>query len=192
MVQKAGDNFHPVQDFQNLVAETAQHLAEVEETARTTASQTAAQMYETLVPSGSLVDKQLTAMSHATYSQLQEAWNSVKSMKNLQRIETARFLSKQRQRLRQQLKGYRVMLKQMREMSSGVPSKQMAAMMRRITECYEALESLEGRAQAAYVQATGFALKNLPFLQRKEPQRFANYSSDPSLGYCYLPFVLPL
>jgi hypothetical protein len=62
------------------------------------------------------------------------------------------------------------MLEQMRQMSSGVPSKQMAAMMRCITECYKALESLEGQAQAAYVQATGFALKNMPFLQQKEPQ----------------------
>ena len=176
MVQKAGDK----------MAETAQHLAEAEEAALAQASQTASQMYETLVPSGSMVDKQLSAMGH----ELQEAWNSV-NFKN-QRLETARFLSKQRQRLQQQMKGYRVMLKQMRDMSAGVPSKQMVAMMRRITECYESMENLERRAQAGFVQATGFALKKLPFNQQKEPQRFAKYSSDPLLGIRTYPLFFHL
>ena len=190
MVQKAGDNFHPVQDFRNLVAETAQHVAEVEASAMATATQTATHMYETVVPPGSMVDKQLTAMSHSTYLQLQEAWNSVQNMK--ERLETARFLFKQRQRLRQQLKGYRVMLMRMRERSSGVPSNQMAALMRRITECYVAMEHLEGRAQTAFTKATGFALKNMPFMQRKAPQRFAKYSSDPLLGLATYPLFFHL
>jgi pimeloyl-ACP methyl ester carboxylesterase len=180
---KLGD-FHPMQDLRNLFNETAQQLSQAEETAMATASQ----MYEHLVPSGSQMDKHLTAMSQATYAQLSEAWNSVKNMK--ERLETARFLSQQRARIRQQLKGYRVMLNRMREMSSAVPSAQMAAMMRRITECNLALESLESRAQAAFVKATGFARKNLPsFLTqaRDEPRHYARYSSDPLLGVATYP-----
>ena len=47
---------------------------------------TAHSMYETLVQPASNVDKQLSAISHATSSQLSEAWSSVKGMK--ERMET--------------------------------------------------------------------------------------------------------
>lgn len=174
-------NVRPVQDLKNLMAETAQHIADAEESAKATASH----MYESLVPAGSQMDKQLSAMSHATYSQMTEAWNSVKNVK--ERLETARFLSKQRQQIRQQMKGYRVMLNRMREMSSAVPSKQMAGLMRRITECNEAMERLESRAQQAFVQATGFAFQRLSFLPHSEPLRYAKYSSDPLLGLATYP-----
>jgi len=174
-------NVNPVKDLKHLMAGTAQHIADAEESAMATASH----MYESLVPTGSQIDKQLSAMSQATYAQLSEAWNSVKNMK--ERLETARFLSKQRQQIRQQLKGYRVMLNRMREMSSAVPSKQMAGLMRRITECNEAMERIEGRAQSAFVQATGFAARNLSLFQRKEPQNYAKYSSDPLLGLATYP-----
>ena len=111
MMQKAaGENFHPVQDFKNLVTETANTIAEGE--AMASASQRATQMYESLVPSS--VDKQLTA----TYNQMVQAWESVKAMDNPVRIKTARFLSRHRQRLQQQMKGYRVMLDRMRDMSA--------------------------------------------------------------------------
>lgn len=191
MVQKAaGDNFHRVQDLRNLMAETAQTIAEGDAMAdaMANASLRATQVYETLVPPA--VDKQLTAARDATYQQLQQAWDSVRTMNNPVRLETARFLSKQRQRLKQQMKGYQVMLDRMRRMSSGVPSKQMAALMRRITECYEAMESLEGRAQTAFVQITGYALKNLT--PRKEPQRYAKYSSDPILSIATYPLCFHL
>jgi hypothetical protein len=174
-------NVRPVQELKNLMAETAQHIADAEESAMATASH----MYESLVPAGSQMDKQLSAMSHATYSQMTEAWNSVKNMK--ERLETARFLGKQRQQIRQQMKGYRVMLNRMREMSSAVPSKQMASLMRRITECNEAMERLESRAQQAFGQATGFAFKKLSFLPHHEPLRYAKYSSDPLLGLATYP-----
>lgn len=178
----ANADFHPVQDLRNMVGNTAQRFAEAEEHAKATGRQ----VYETLVPTGSSIDKQLSAMSRATYTQLTEAWNSVKNIS--ERLETARFLSKQRQRLRQQLKGYRVMLNRMLEKSSAVPSKQMASLMRQITECNQAMEHLESRAQNAFVQATGFAQRTLPsFLQRKEPQHFAKYSSDPLLGIATYP-----
>lgn len=181
-------DFHPVQDLRDrlgeILSETAQQISQAEETAMATASQ----VYEHLVPSGSQMDKHLTAVSQATHAQLTEAWNSVKNMK--ERLETARFLSQQRSRIRQQLKGYRVMLNRMREMSSAVPSAQMAAMMRRITECNVALESLENRAQAAFVKATGYAKKNLPAFvtqARQEPRHYARYSSDPLLGIATYP-----
>jgi pimeloyl-ACP methyl ester carboxylesterase len=177
--------FHPVKDLRNLMVETGKTFEKAEETALATATQ----VYESLIPAGSQMDKQLAAvshMSHATYVQMTEAWNSVKNMS--ERLETARFLKKQRQRIRQQLKGYRELLNQMRDMSYAVPSKQMAGMMRRITECNEAMALLENRAQTAFVKATGFAMKKIPFLpERRKPQRFAKYSSDPLLGIATYP-----
>lgn len=174
--------FHPVQDLRNLMAETGKTIEKAEESAMARATQ----VYETLVPAGSHIDKKLSAMSHATSLQITDAWNSVKNMS--ERLETARFLQKQRQRIRQQLKGYRELLNHMREISSAVPSKQMAGMMRRITECNESMERLENRAQTAFVQATGFALQKIPFMhERQKPQRFARYSSDPLLGIATYP-----
>ena len=71
MMQKAtGDNFNPVKDLRELVAGTAQSIAEAE----AVASQKASQLYESIVPMGSIVDKKL----YATYLQLHSAWNSVK------------------------------------------------------------------------------------------------------------------
>ena len=178
-------HFQPVKEFRNLMVETGKTIEKAEETAMATATH----VYETLIPAGSQMDKQLTALSHvphSTYIQMTEAWNSVKNMS--ERLETARFLRKQRQRIRQQLKGYRELLNQMRDMSHAVPSKQMASMMRRITECNEAMSLLENRAQTAFVKATGFALKKIPFLpERRKPQRFAKYSSDPLLGIATYP-----
>ena len=168
-------DFHPVQDLKNLMAETRQHIVEAEESAIATGRN----MYEKLVPAG--VDRRLTAMSQATYSQIMDAWNSVKNIP--ERIETARFLSLQRQRLQAQLKGYRLMLDKMLERSSAIPSKQMAGMMRRVTEVNESLERLEKNAQSAFSKATGYVL---PFLYA-EPQIFAKYSSDPLLGVATYP-----
>ena len=175
-------DFHPAQELRNLIAETGKTIEKAEESAMATASL----MYESLVPVGSTMDKQIAAMSHATMTQVTGAWNSVKHMKEW--IETARSLQRQRQRIRQQLKGYRELLNQMRDMSSAVPSKQMASMMRRITECNEALQRLENRAQTAFAQTTGFTMQNLPFLpERKKPVSFAKYSSDPLLGIATYP-----
>lgn len=164
--------FHPVQEIRNFMVGTA--------------GATASHMYETFIPSGSVMDKRLTAVSHATYTQLIDAWNSVKNIR--ERLEMAHFVSKQRKHLRQQLKGYRAMLNQMREMSFAVPSKQMAQMMNRITDCNERMELLESKARAAFVSATGFTLKNIPgFGKHHEPQRYAKYSSDPLLGLATYP-----
>lgn len=170
-------DFYPIQNVRTL-------MAEAEESAMATGRH----VYETLVPTGSSMENYLTAMSHATYAQLTEAWNSMKNMK--ERLETARFLSKQRHRIEQQLKGYRVMLHRMLENSSAIPSKQMASLMRRITECNEAKECLESLAQSAFHQATGYGLKNIPFFQNKEPRRYAKYSSDPLLGMKTYPLGL--
>jgi pimeloyl-ACP methyl ester carboxylesterase len=167
------------------MSEAKQSIVGAEESAIATANQ----MYETVVTPGSQVDKQLTAMSHATRQQLVDAWNSMVNIKaNMQeRLDQARLFSKQRQRLNQQLESYKIVLKRMREMSSAVPARQISLVMRRITECNEALEHLEHRAQTAFEQATGFARKNFPFLQPSEPRRFAKYSSDPLLGIVAYP-----
>jgi hypothetical protein len=182
-------DFHPVQDFRNFMAEKAQQLVEAEESARATATHMYENAYHTLVQPGSNMDKQLSAIGHATQVQLTEAWNSVKEMR--ERLQTAEFLSSQRKRIRQQLKGYRNVLNRMRAMSSAVPSKQMAVLMRRITACNDALERQEARAREAFAKATGFARKNLMF-QAKDPQRYAKYSSDPLLGIATYPLGFQL
>jgi len=180
----AGDKMHTVNSFRNMVMETAQNMTERANTlAETETGQRATKMYESLVHTGEMVDKQL----HATYDQLHQVWDSVNPMKQ-RRLDTARKLAKQRKQLQQQLKGYRVMLERMREMSSGVPSKQMAALMQRITECYRQLDYLETHAQDAFVHMTGLTM-TMPF-QRKEPQRFAKYSSDPLNGIATYPLCL--
>lgn len=177
MVENA--DFHPVQDFRNILAETAQHAEE-------SAMATAYSMYETIIQPGSNMDKQLSALSQATSAQLADAWNSVKGMK--ERVDTAKFLSEQRKALMQQLRGNRAMLTRMRELSYAVPSKQMAALMRKITESYDALERIESRAKDGFVHATGvLADRGNAFFTRKEPQRYAKYSSDPLLGIATYP-----
>eukprot|EP00934_Nitzschia_sp_Nitz4_P006770 Nitzschia sp. Nitz4//scaffold10_size219509//126562//129189//NITZ4_001436-RA/size219509-augustus-gene-0.275-mRNA-1//-1//CDS//3329532944//6760//frame0 len=172
-------NFHPVQDFRNILAETAQQAEE-------SATATAQIMYETIVQPGSQLDKQLSALSQATSLQLTEAWNSMKGVK--ERVETATFLSEQRNALMEQLRGNRAMLARMREMSYAVPSKQMAALLRRITECYDALESVEMRAKEGFIKATGtLADRGNSFFTQPQPQRYAKYSSDPLLGIATYP-----
>jgi hypothetical protein len=126
-------DFHPVKDFRTFVHETAHHA---DESARATAHN----MYEMIVQPGSNMDKHIAALSQATSSQLAEAWNSVKGMK--ERIETANFLSQQRDPLMQQLRGNQALLTKLREMPYAVPS----------------------------------------IFAKKEPQRYAKYSSDPLLS----------
>jgi pimeloyl-ACP methyl ester carboxylesterase len=184
MVHDATSDFHPVQELRNLMDEAGKTIGKAEESAKARANQ----MYETLVPAGSDLDRRLSAMSHATYQQMVEAWNSVKNMKD--RLEMARILQRQRKRIRQQLTGYRELLTQIRAMASDIPSKQLVGIMRKITECNEAMDLLENKAKTHFMQATGLAMKNIPFfLQRREPQRFANYSSDPLLGIATYPLA---
>lgn len=177
-------DFHPVQDFRNFMEEKRQRIVEAEESAVATASTMCEHAYHKLVSPGSNMDKQLSAFGHATQAQLTEAWNSVKEMRG--RLEMADVLSKQRKRIRQQMKSYRLMLSRMRSMSTTVPSNQMAALMRKITECNEAMERLETSAKDAFVHATGYARKNMLSLHR-EPQRYAKYSTDPLLGIATYP-----
>lgn len=178
-------DFSPVQDLANrLAAPVSRAVHEGLHTAESSVGH----VYESLVPTQ--VEERLSAVREATLAQMTEAWNSVKNMR--ERLETARFLSSRRTALQQQLRGYRVMLERMLENShaADIPRKQMASLMRRITECNEALEGLEKRAQSAFVQATGFARKNLaPFLpQPSSPAaRFAMYSADQLLGISTYP-----
>lgn len=177
-------DFHPVQDFRMFLSEKAQHAEE-------SAMATAQNMYERIVEPGSNMDKQISALSHATSAQLSEAWNSMKGMK--ERLDTANFLSQQRETLMQQLRGNRAMLTRMREMPYAVPSKQMAALMRKITELSDSLETVEHRAREGFAHATGaLASKGNSFFTRKEPRRYARYSSDPILGVKTYPLALHL
>lgn len=182
MVENA--DFHPVQEFRNLVSETAQQAAKTAQSAEESAMKSAQNVYETIVQPGSQMDKQLSAFSQATSVQFAEAWNSVKGMK--ERIETATFLSEQRMSLVQQLRGNRAMLSRMREMSYAVNSKQMATLMRKITECYDALERSEVRAKSAFLTATG-RLTDIALFKQHEPKRYAKYSSDPLFGIATYP-----
>jgi hypothetical protein len=171
MVENAEIN--PVQEFRHLVAEAAQRAAKTAQSAEQFSVKSAQNMYETIIQPGSNMDKQLSAFSHATSIQL---------------AETATFLSEQRKALMQQLRGNRAMLTRMREMSYAVNSKQMAALMRKITECYDALERTEIRAKDAFLNATGRLTDNPLFNQpQQEPKRFAKYNSDPLLGIATYP-----
>ena len=177
MVENA--DFHPVQDIRNKIAETAQQAAKTAHSVEESAMKSAQNMYETIIQPGSEMDKQLSAFSHATSVHLSEAWNSVKGMK--ERLETANFLSEQRKATTQQLRANLAMLSRMREMSYAVNSREAAAVMRRITECYEALGRTESRAREAFLSATGKLTDNSLF-SYQEPKRYARYSSDPLLG----------
>ena len=180
MIESA--DFHPVQDLRNIIAEKAQQAEE-------TAKESAQNMYESLVQAGSSLDRHLSALSNATKAQLTDAWHSVKQMR--ERVETATSLSARRNALMEQLRGNRAMLTRMREMSYAVPSKQMAALLRSLTECYDALESVEQRASGQFekfVNATGaLADRGNLLFPRKEPRRYAKYSSDPLLGIATYP-----
>ena len=188
MIENA--DFNPVQDFRNLVAETAQQAAKTAHSAEESAIKSAQNMYETIVQPGSQVDKHLSALGHATTIQLSEAWNSVKGMK--ERLETANFLSEKRSALLQQVRGNRAMLTRMREMSYAVNSKQMAALMRKITESYEALENIEIVAREGFLSAAGKLTDNSLFSLHAEPKRYARYSSDPILGIAASPLSMTL
>eukprot|EP00531_Pseudo-nitzschia_arenysensis_P021406 CAMPEP_0116129250 /NCGR_PEP_ID=MMETSP0329-20121206/7827_1 /TAXON_ID=697910 /ORGANISM="Pseudo-nitzschia arenysensis, Strain B593" /LENGTH=854 /DNA_ID=CAMNT_0003623511 /DNA_START=204 /DNA_END=2764 /DNA_ORIENTATION=+ len=187
MIESA--DFNPVQDFRNLVAEAAQQAAETAQSAEESALEAAQNMYETIVQPGSQMDKHLSAFGHATSAQLTEAWNSVKGMK--ERLETANFLSEKRTALMKQVRGNRAMLTRMREMSYAVNSKQMAALMRKITESYEALENIEVAARDGFLSAAGKLTDNSLFTLQ-EPKRYARYSSDPILGIAAFPLCTTL
>mmetsp|Transcript_3036 Transcript_3036/g.6458 ORF Transcript_3036/g.6458 Transcript_3036/m.6458 type:complete len:493 (+) Transcript_3036:2-1480(+) len=178
-------NFHPVQDIRNYVAEKRQQLHDAEESARATANNIYENAYFTIIEKGGNVDRQLTALSNATQSQLADAWNSVWKMK--ERLQTATDISERRKALRQQLKTYQQTLKQMRSMANAAPSGQMADLMRKITQCYESLERVERSAMDAFVQVTGYVGTHL--LHNQEPPRYLKYSCDPLMDIASYPLM---
>lgn len=162
-------NRHPVQDIRNYVAEKTQQLHNAEQSAERRLSESLSNMYAFLIEKDGTIDKQLTALSHKTQTQLADVWNSMWKMK--ERLQTASDISTRRKALRQQLKSYRQTLAQMRGMATAVPSKQMADLMRKITQCYEALEVVERSAMDAFMQVTGYVGKSL-LNNSKEPPRY--------------------
>lgn len=176
------------QQLYDAMAEKRQQIVEAEETAIAAAYETYENAYYRAIDKGGDVDKRITAFTHATQAQLTEAWNRMCDVKERLVLATATKLSNRRKALRQQLKGYRVLLARMRSMSSAVPSKQMAGVMKKITQCHEAIESLEHSARETFVSATGFAKETL-FPHRNEPLRYAKYSSDPLLGLSTYPLA---
>ena len=183
------DKIHPVQDIRNFASEKIQQLHDAEQTAVATASKTASNIYEhayfTIIEKDGKLDKQLTAFSHATLSQIANVWNSMWKMK--ERLQTASDISSKRKALRQQLKNYQQTLSQMRGMATSIPSKQMADLMKKISQCYEALESVEQSAMASFFQVTGYVGKNL--LHSEEPPRYLKYSADPLMDISSYPLI---
>ena len=161
-------SFNSLQDIRNFVAEKTQQLHHAEQSAVASASESLQHAYFSVIEKDGMIDKQLSALSHATQMQIAEAWNSIWKMK--ERLRTASDISSRRKALLKQLRSYRTTLAQMRSMATAVPSKQMADLMKKITQCYEALESVEASARDAFVQVTGFVGKNL--LSSKEPPRY--------------------
>lgn len=190
-----GRNFRPVEALGNLLAEKRDsaaatagalrdHLHNAEQNAVSAAGVMYENAYFTLIEKDGPVDKQLTKLSHATQSQISDLWNSMWMVK--ERLRTASDISARRKRLRQQLRGYQQTLANMRKMA--IQPKQMAELMRKITQCYEALDSVESSAKASFMQ-----LMNLPgyvgktLFQRHEPPRYLKFSQVDaiSLSFCY-------
>ncbi|EED86688.1 predicted protein [Thalassiosira pseudonana CCMP1335] len=182
--EKLENNFRPVQGIKNYVAEKRERLHDAEQSAVATASHMYENAYFTLIEKGGNMDRRLSQFSHATQSQLADAWNSVWLMK--ERLQTATDISSRRKALRQQLKSYQQTLTQMRAMATAVPSKQMADLMRKITQCYEALESVERSAMDAFLQVTGFVGTRL---MPPEPPRYLKYSADPLMDISSYPLM---
>jgi len=181
-------NFHPVQDIRNFAAEKMQQLHDAEQSAVATASNIYEHAYFAVIQKDGAVDKQLTAFSLATQSQIADVWNSMWKMK--ERLRTASDISSKRKALRQQLKNYQQTLSQMRKMATAVPHSQMADLMRKITSCYEALESVERSAMDAFMQVTGYVGNHL--LHSKEPPRYLKYSADPLMDVSSYPLIFHL
>lgn len=181
-------NFHPVQDIRNFAAEKMQQLHDAEQSAVATASNIYEHAYFAVIQKDGAVDKQLTAFSLATQSQIADVWNSMWKMK--ERLRTASDISSKRKALRQQLKNYQQTLSQMRSMATAVPHSQMADLMRKITSCYEALESVERSAMDAFMQVTGYVGNHL--LHSKEPPRYLKYSADPLMDVSSYPLIFHL
>jgi len=165
----------PSLDLSKYMTHKKNQIYEAEKHALTKANQIYDSAYFTFIEEGSDVDKQLTALGHATRVKLLNAWNSVFNIRD--RIETATFLASRRRFLKQQLQGYRALLVNMRSMSSNVPARQMANVMRKITYCNEALHTIEGSAMSAFSKATGLSTNVL--FESKKPCRYAKYSGDP-------------
>ena len=187
-------NFHPVQDIRNYVAEKTQQLHEAEQSAVATASESLHNAYSSLsnlIEKDGMIDtrvRQLTALSHATQSQIADAWNSMDGMwKMKERLQTASDISTRKKALLQQLKSYRQTLAHLRSMATSVPSKQMADLMKKITQCYEALEGVEKSAMDAFTHVTGYVGQNL--LHSKEPPRYLKYSADPLMDVASYPLM---
>ena len=173
-------NFHPVQDIRNFVAEKRQTLHEAEQSAVEAASQVYDYAYFTIIEKGGTMDRRLTQLG-------QDAWNSMWKMK--ERLQTASDISDRRKALRQQLTNYQQTLAQMRKNAMAVPSKQMADLMKKISQCHEALENLEQTAMDAFVQVTGFVGNHLMLGSRKEPTRYLKYSADPIMDVSSYPLM---
>ena len=172
-------NFNPVQDIRNFVAEKRQTLHDAEQSAVATASHMYDYAYFTFIQKGGTMDRRLTQLGN-------DAWNSMWKMK--ERLETASDISSRRKALRQQLTSYQQTLAQMRKSAMAVPSKQMADLMKKISQCHEALENVESTARDAFVQVTGFVGNNW-LLGKKEPTRYLKYSADPIMDVSSYPLM---
>jgi hypothetical protein len=182
------ENFHPVQDMRNFMAEKRQRLHEVEGHAMTTASNMYENAYFSIIDRGSNVDKRLNAVSSATHKQLLEAWHSFSRYK--EKLKMADFITSRRKKVQNQMKGYRALLDRMHSTSSTMPTKQMANLMNKITQCNESHQMIERSAKDAFMAATGLAAKN--FFKQKEPKRYAKYTNDPLLGLATYPAMFHL
>eukprot|EP00590_Aulacoseira_subarctica_P006159 CAMPEP_0172420520 /NCGR_PEP_ID=MMETSP1064-20121228/6882_1 /TAXON_ID=202472 /ORGANISM="Aulacoseira subarctica , Strain CCAP 1002/5" /LENGTH=843 /DNA_ID=CAMNT_0013160523 /DNA_START=261 /DNA_END=2792 /DNA_ORIENTATION=+ len=131
--------------------------------------------YYTLVEKHSGIDKFISTFFQATTSQLAEAWQMVRGIKN----RPADFLINRTRELRKLLQNYRTLLDGMRSMSTNtVPTRHMADLMRKITKTNESLWEAESIARDAFIKASGYAMNLLPTGARKEPLPYAKYSFD--------------
>jgi pimeloyl-ACP methyl ester carboxylesterase len=170
------------------IGNIASRIQEAEEQAMAAASSIYENAYSKLINKGSAFDNRLHAMSDVMHNQLNEAWNSMRNVKD--RLETARFVASRKRKLNSQLNGYRMLLEKSIMSSHAVPPPSLVALMQKITQCTQSLEAIENSAANAFLKAMKLDVSYL--LQRREPQRYAKYSEDPLLGLAVYPLIFNL
>ena len=167
MMEYAPD-FHPVQDFYSYLSDT-KHKIE-----------------DNLVANFSFLNKGASALAHATH----DMHDALVSELN----QSTKYLATRKKAVMQQLESYKMLLDNMRNVdySHSIPSRHMADLMKKITQCNDAMHQIECSARDAFFKASGCFHWNNVTTAVREPLRYAKYSSDPILGVSMYPLIFHL
>ena len=144
MIEYAPD-FHPVQDFYSYLSDT-KHKIE-----------------DNLVANFSFLNEGASALAHATHDAIVSELN-----------QTTKYLATRKIAVMQQLESYRMLLDNMRSVnySHSIPSRHMADLMKKITQCNDAMHQIECSSRDAFFKASGcFQWNDVTAV--REPLRYA-------------------